>query len=75
MNEAAQLTMEITPVMEEIFKGAPFFLEIEMLQGERQSLTDGRTKYVIEITDIDKAELLKEFFLKTISLSHQACLQ
>lgn len=64
------LTMEITREMEEMFKGFPFFLEIEMLQGEREPLPDGRIKYKIEIADTDKAELMKEFLLKMISKSH-----
>jgi hypothetical protein len=65
------LTMTITPDMEVIFKGDPFFLEIEMLQGEREVEPDGRIKYSITIKDNGKIELVKEFCLKLISMSHE----
>lgn len=56
--------------MEKMFKEAPYFLEIEMMQGNRKMLKDGRIKYKIEIADPDKSELMKEFVLKMISHSH-----
>lgn len=62
--------MTITPEMETMFKGDPFFLELEMLQGEKKILEDGMISYRITIADPDKAELVKEFALKCISLSH-----
>jgi hypothetical protein len=67
--EPATLEMTVTPTMEQQMKDAPFFLEIEILQGEREDLKDGRIRYKIEIHDMDKAELVKEFILKVISKS------
>lgn len=64
--------MTITKEVESILKGDPFFLEIEMLQGERIEMTDGRLWYKIEIADSDKSELMREFVLKMISNSHNA---
>lgn len=69
-NEPAICTMELTPDMERLFKGEPYFLEIEMLQGEREVLEDGRVKYIIEVHDPQKQEIIKEFCLKMISKSH-----
>lgn len=69
----ATLEMTISPDIEELFKKAPFFLEIEMLQGERNSLPDGRIGIKIEIHDEDKIEMVKEFMLKAISDSPNAC--
>lgn len=68
-DDYATLTMEITPEMEKQFKGEPFFLEIEMLQGDREELENGMIKYKCVINDHDKAELMKEFVLKCISHS------
>lgn len=71
--EPALLEMTITKVMEAEFKGPPMFLELEMLQGEKKELPDGRIYYKIEIYDKDKAELMQEFCLKMISLSFKTC--
>lgn len=71
----ATLTMELTAEMVEQFKGFPFFLELEMLQGNCEQLHNGIKKYTIKIDDMDKAELMKEFCLKIISMSHNACKQ
>lgn len=70
MKKGATLKMTITPEMEKQFKGYPYFLEIEMMQGDRKVLKDGRIKYWIEIDDEEKADLMKEFVLKMISKSH-----
>jgi hypothetical protein len=67
----ATINMTISPFMEKEFSGFPFFLEIEMLQGNRKQLKDGRVKYKIQITDPEKILMVKEFCLKTISLSHK----
>lgn len=71
--EPARLEMTITKVMEAEFKGPPMFLEVEMLQGFRNELPDGRIYYQIEIFDDFKAELMQEFCLKTISQSYNSC--
>lgn len=68
--EPAYLEMTITKVMEVEFKK---ILEMEMLQGERKELRDGRVYYKVEIHDEFKAELMQEFCLKTISESYKAC--
>ncbi len=73
--DTAFLTMELTSEMAEQFKIYPFFLEIEMLQGGIELLPNGIKKYTIEINDSYKAELIKEFCLKIISNSHNACKQ
>ena len=73
-SEPATLEMELTPEMEKCLKGEPFFLEIEMLQGEKQDLPDGRVRYTLIIQDQFKIDLIKEFVLKLISSSHDACL-
>jgi hypothetical protein len=72
MKDTAKLTMTITPCMEKVMKET-FNLEIEMLQGIKRNLKDGRIKYCIEIGDMQKAEMIKEFLLKFISDSHNAC--
>jgi hypothetical protein len=75
MNKSAEpaiLTMTLTPYMEQVIKDT-FNIEIEMLQGKRRNLKDGRVKYKIEIHDMQKAEMVKEFVLKFISGSHNAC--
>ena len=68
--DLAQIKMTITPNIEKMMKGEPFFLEIEMLQGSRKVLKDGRIKYRIEVADPHKQEIVKEFVLKMISKSH-----
>lgn len=68
--EPALLEMTITKLMEAEFKK---LLEIEMLQGLRNELPDGRIYYKIEIYDEFKAELMQEFCLKTISQSYKSC--
>lgn len=70
MKKGATLKMTITPEIEKQFKSYPYFLEIEMMQGDRKVLKDGRIKYRIEIDDEEKADLMKEFVLKMISKSH-----
>lgn len=70
-SEQAFVTMELTPAMEKAFKEFPFFLEIEMLQGEKENLPNGRVRYSIEINNADKSDIMREFCLKMISLSHK----
>jgi hypothetical protein len=70
--DPAELEMRITPEIENLMKGEPFFLEIEMLQGTRTELQDGRIEYKIQITDPAKKEMVVEFLLKMISNSHKA---
>lgn len=65
--------MVISTEMEDILKQPPFCLEMEMMSGERTVLNDGRIEYHIEINDPDKDEVIKEFMLKTISKSQNAC--
>jgi hypothetical protein len=72
VGEPGLLEMTITPEIEQMFKGAPMFLEIEMLQAEKRRLPDGRTWYKLEIHDQVKADLMQEFCLKMISQSHKA---
>lgn len=71
--EPALLEMTITKVMEAEFKGPPIFLEVEMLQGVRNELPDGRIYYKVKIYDEFKAEMMLEFCLKTISQSDKIC--
>ncbi len=68
--DIATVEMEITPYIEDLLKKEPFFLEIEMLQGTREVLNDGRIKYEIKIVDHTKQDIIKEFVLKMISQSH-----
>lgn len=67
--EYGLLTMELTPEMEKVVK-EQFNLEIEMMQGDKESLPGGMTKYTIKIYDDQKCEMVKEFVLKMISESH-----
>ncbi len=62
-------TLEITiPYETEVkLKEAPFFLEMEILQGKKQVINEGWAKYIIEIRDKVKAGLMEEFCLKLIS--------
>lgn len=68
--EPALLEMTITKVIEEEFKK---LLEIEMLQGIKNILPDGRIYYKVKIYDEFKAEMMLEFCLKTISQSDKIC--
>lgn len=69
--EGAEVTMEVTPDMEQIMK-EEFNLELELLQAERKPHPDGSGRSILKfmITDQDKAEMLRDFVLKVISQSH-----
>ena len=67
--DGAELTMEITPDMEESILNL-FDLKIEILKGTRETMEDGKIRIKIFITDEDKAMMVKEFVLKMISKSH-----
>jgi hypothetical protein len=67
VDEPMQIEMSLTNRMAEMFKGKPFFLELEMMQGEIQDMGEGFTRYKLIITDNSKAEMLREFALKVIS--------
>lgn len=68
--EEGEVNMTITTVMEDLLKGDPFFLEIEMMKAERVVLSNGLVKYSsLIIEDEFKKELMKEFVLRAISLS------
>lgn len=64
----ANLEMELTPYMAEIVE-RDFDLQIEFLQSTKEPLPDGRTRYFMTVKG-EKAELIKEFVLKLISMSH-----
>lgn len=66
-----ELKMTISKEIEDLFKKEPFFLEIEMLQGNRKVLKNGMIKYSITISDPDKQIVIREFVLKIISQSHK----
>lgn len=68
-----KVEMQIPQYMEKPFKEAPYFLELEMLRGERTEMPDGGIKYKINIQDIEKMVWLKDFFLKLFSRSHDGC--
>lgn len=63
------LTMEVTASMEKTIIEA-FNLEIEVLQGMREPMLDGRTRFTITINDKQKSDIVREFILKLISQSH-----
>lgn len=73
MNAPAELEMTVTPDIEQILKGHPFFLEIEMLKGFITKLPDGRKQFKVIIHDQDKGKIVYEFVLKIISQSLNAC--
>jgi len=66
-NVPAELDMTISKDMEKMFMSDPFFLELEMLQGEKESLPDGRTRYKLTITCPIKSDLIKQFCLKVVA--------
>lgn len=68
--EPATVNMVLTPFMEGKMKEAPFFLEVEMLQGNREELPDGIVRYSITVADEGKVEILREFILRLVFL-HQ----
>jgi hypothetical protein len=63
------LEMTISPELEDQFKGEPFFLEIEMLQGKREIKPDGRIYFELDIDDVDKVRTVKLFILHMMSQS------
>jgi len=66
-NVPATLDMTISKDMEKMFMSHPFFLELEMMQGEKEILSDGRTRYKITITCPIKSDLMKQFCLKVVA--------
>ena len=60
--------MELTPWMEKFVK-EEFGLEIEMLQGDKENMPDGRVKYTFHIEG-EKADRIKEIMLQLISDSN-----
>jgi hypothetical protein len=68
-DEGATITMELTTEFAKTIRDR-LNIEIEMLQGIIEPMPDGRTRYIITVTDPDKMELLREFALKLISNSH-----
>lgn len=68
--EPAELTMEIDRETEQ-FLVDHFDLELEVLQGSREQLPDGRSRIRMLITDQQKAQLVFAFVVKLISQSHK----
>jgi hypothetical protein len=64
----AELTL--TPYMEKRLIEV-FNLEIEVMQGIREQLADGRARITITVRDEDKGELLRRFFLYCVANAEQ----
>jgi hypothetical protein len=69
MSIEIEITANMESRLESLLKGDPFFLETEMLQGEKEILPNGNIKYKIRVEDEFKKVLLREFSLKMISHS------
>lgn len=61
--DPATVEMTVTPQIEKLMQGDPFFLEIEMLQGVRETRPEGMTYYHFTISDPDKIKMVKAFAL------------
>lgn len=70
---AVTLEITATPYIENLLKGAPFFLEVEMLRAGRLEMPNGMIRYSVVVEDPAKIEIVKEFVLKLISDSLNAC--
>lgn len=66
----ATVEMTLTPYMEKRLID-DFNLEIEVLQGSREQLADGRARISITVRDADKGELLRRFCLYCIAHAEQ----
>jgi hypothetical protein len=47
-----------------------FNIEVEVMQGQRVILPDGRREITFEVRDEQKGKMIQEFILKVISKSH-----
>jgi hypothetical protein len=68
-----ELIMELTDTMVKVVKET-FNIEIEMMQGTIEKLSDGRTRYTLQIDSEEKGEMIKQFILSVMfkdqSLNH-----
>lgn len=61
-----QTVMALTPQCEQIMQARVFpFFKVEVMQGSRRVLTDGRIEYSFELDD-DKARLLRQALVSVI---------
>lgn len=70
MQHEATVEMTLTPYMEKRII-EEFNLQIEVLQGSREALDDGRARISITVHDPDKGELLRRFCLYCIANAEQ----
>jgi hypothetical protein len=70
MQYEATVEMTLTPYMEKLLIES-FGLEIEVMQGERVELADGRARITITVHDLTKGELLRAFVLRCIANAEQ----
>jgi len=63
--EPAEVTMDLTPTMEKLITDV-FNIEMEIMQGETESLGDGRNRITIKVEG-EKAEMIGKFILSFIS--------
>lgn len=68
-NEIAEITMTVSPEMEKELVEL-FDISIEVMQGNRKELPDGRCEIKISVANYQKQEMIKEFVLNAISKSH-----
>lgn len=66
----AMVEMTLTPYMEKKLI-SEFNLEIEVLQGTREQLADGRARISITVRDEEKGELLRRFALYCVANAEQ----
>lgn len=66
----AKLTLVLTPKMQKELL-PELDIDVEILQGEREELPDGRTRFICEINDLDKFYRLRTFALNCIAESQQ----
>jgi hypothetical protein len=63
------LEMELTPEMQvTLIHGLN--LEIEVMQGKREPLPDGRTRFTLTVTG-EKAELVRRFMVRMLAMQEQ----
>lgn len=70
MQYEATVEMTLTKYMERLLIDS-FNLEIELMQGERVELADGRARITITVYDLMKGELLRAFVLRCIAIAEQ----
>lgn len=66
----ATVEMTLTAYMEKRLIDE-FNLEIEVMQGTREQLADGRARIAITVRDADKGELLRRFVLYCVAHAEQ----